>query len=85
MSLGPAQRIGPVIGVVNQAGRTFSQGEINYDSKVNALDFNAIATTFGISIPAPPLDAADPSLFSAPPRPDLFGAALITDEDPLIP
>jgi MYXO-CTERM domain-containing protein len=39
----------------------WSTGDFNYDGKVNALDFNAIATNFGSpAITAPALEAAVP-------------------------
>jgi hypothetical protein len=31
----------------NKTGMNFSQGDFNHDDKVNALDFNTIATKYG--------------------------------------
>ena len=45
----------------NQAG-TFTQGDFNYDGKVNALDFNALASLWGTYL-APPTPS-EPILLS---------------------
>ena len=40
----------------NCANRTFSQGDFNYDGRVNILDFNMLAARFNTTLaqPAPP-------------------------------
>jgi hypothetical protein len=64
---------------------TFSQGDFNYDGKVNALDFNVLATKFGTYLaPASPAEAVTAA---APVRstqtPSLFADEPLAD-DPLI-
>ena len=54
----------------SQMGRTFSQGDFNYDGKADTIDFNLLASIFSKNLaPAPaaaPLDAArDPVVLSA--------------------
>jgi len=45
-------------------GQTWSAGDFNYDGKVNALDFNALASGFGAN-----LSGAAPLLFDSAPLP----------------
>ena len=47
----------------------WTDGDFNFDGVVNALDFNALATNFGSTLPAP-------SLGTLVPEPALFGAAI---------
>ena len=38
-----------------QAGKTFSQGDFNYDGLVDTIDFNSLASNFGQSLPSEPV------------------------------
>ena len=48
----------------NQSGQNWLAGDFNGDGKVNALDFNAIATNYGQTLPAPGLGLAVPEPMS---------------------
>ncbi len=63
----------------NQSSATLSNGDFNYDGKVNALDFNILATQFGtylapaVSTPVdPPVATPLGAAVSAPAMPNLF-------------
>jgi hypothetical protein len=51
----------------NQAGATWASGDFNGDGVVNALDFNALASHFGQSTPAPALGSLVPEPLTALP------------------
>jgi hypothetical protein len=56
---------------------TFTTGDFNHDGNVNAMDFNVLATAFGIALaPAP---AGDPSLGPT------SAASLFADGRPIAP
>jgi hypothetical protein len=56
------------------SGVTFSSGDFNYDGRVNALDFNALASRFGTTLARPAgSPAALTALQSAAAMRDLFG------------
>ena len=58
-------------------GQDWANGDYNYDGKVNALDFNALAANFGQTIvaPADPIAGAglSTSLGTLVPEPGSFG------------
>ena len=44
----------------NTSGQEWIAGDFNFDGKVNALDFNFLATNFGEVSPSPPAGALAP-------------------------
>src|SRR5581483_4627843 len=58
----------------NLSSANWGKGDFNYDGKVNALDFNLIATRFGSVAPSPPVSG--PVLAFA--SPDLFSQKTVT-------
>ena len=47
----------------SQSGKTFSQGDFNYDGSVNTIDFNLLAANFSKSLSIP---SASPAAASTP-------------------
>ena len=72
----------------NKTGLAFSQGDLNYDGRTNALDFSLLATKFGISLPADPLSTApinegNASALVAVAPPTLFSEEPVRRDDAL--
>ena len=63
----------------NENAPTFADGDFNYDGKVNALDFNLLATKFGSALtPPPPATTSALAIPAAASIASLFSNASIT-------